>query len=114
PEVDELRVARGDALLLVRALAVEGERFERFERGDEHRAARRLVHAARLDADQAILDQVDAADAVPPPILLTVSIKAAGESSWPLTATGTPLSNSIVTFSGSSGASVGSTVSLNI
>ena len=62
--VDELRVARGDALLLVRAVAVERDRFERLERGDEQRAARRLVHAARLDADQPVLDDVGAADAV--------------------------------------------------
>jgi hypothetical protein len=38
----------------------------------------------------------------------------AGESFTPFTSTGMPSANEIVTFSGSSGASIGSTLSLNI
>jgi len=65
-EVDQLGVAGRDPLLLVRRLAVERERLERLERLDEQRPARRLVDAARLDADEPVLDDVGAADAVPP------------------------------------------------
>src|SRR5262249_57613984 len=42
-EVDELRVARGDALLLVRRFAIERERLQSLQRRDQQRAARRLV-----------------------------------------------------------------------
>ncbi len=34
-------------------------------RGKQDRAARRLVHAARLHADETVLDQIEPADAVP-------------------------------------------------
>ena len=44
--------------------AVERERFQFAHRRHQDRAARRLIAAARLHADKAILDQVDAADAV--------------------------------------------------
>src|SRR5262249_15216240 len=40
------------------------QRLDRRARGVHHRAARRLVDPARLHADEAILDEVDPADAV--------------------------------------------------
>ena len=45
-------------------LAIERELFDRAMRMQQDRHARALVDAARLDSDVAILDQVDAADAV--------------------------------------------------
>src|SRR5260370_424617 len=47
-------------------LAVERQRLDRAMRGLEHRSARRLVDAARLHPDVAVLDEVEAADAVAP------------------------------------------------
>ena len=47
-------------------LAVEGERLQRAVGDVQDRAAGRLVDAARLHADVAVLDQVDSADAVAP------------------------------------------------
>ena len=51
----------------MRRLAVEAQRFELAMRVDEQRAARRFVGAARFDSDQAVLDDVHAADAVARP-----------------------------------------------
>ena len=62
--VDQLGEARGEAVALVHHLAVERDRLDRAVRGVEHGAARRLVDAARLHPDEAVLDHVDAADAV--------------------------------------------------
>ena len=45
-------------------LAVERERLDRAVRDMQDGAAGRLVDAARLHADEAVLDQIDAADAV--------------------------------------------------
>ena len=45
-------------------LAVEGERLDSPVRDVEDGAARRLIHAARLHANIAVLDEIDAADAV--------------------------------------------------
>ena len=46
-------------------LAVEGERLDGAVGVIEQRATRRLVDAAALHADEAVLDDVDPADAVP-------------------------------------------------
>ena len=69
-------------------------------RGAQHGAARRLVDAARLHADVAVLDQVDAADAVARrAIVLSRASSAAGARRSPFTATGSPASKSISTSS---------------
>ncbi len=44
--------------------AVEGDALDRPVGGDQHGAARGFVDAARLHADKAVLDQVEAADSV--------------------------------------------------
>ncbi len=48
----------------MRGLAIHGKRFEFAMRGDEQSAAGSFVGAARLHADEAIFDDVGAADAV--------------------------------------------------
>ena len=53
--------------------------------------AGRLVHAARLHADKAVLHQIEPADAVFPPTSLSRVSNAAGDSASPLTETGSPL-----------------------
>ena len=63
-EVDDLGILQSDVLLEVRQLAIETERFQFAMRRQQQRAAGRLVAAARLDADEAVLDQVDAADSI--------------------------------------------------
>ena len=62
--VDHLGVARDERVAEVHHLAVHRERLDRAVRRVQDRAARRLVDAARLHADVAVLDEVDAADAV--------------------------------------------------
>ena len=48
----------------MRRLAVEGQRFDGAVGDVEDGAAGRLVDAARFHADEAVLDEVDPADAV--------------------------------------------------
>ena len=62
--VDQLGVARHQLVLEVRGAAVERDRFDGAVRGEQDGAAGRLVDAARLHADEAVLDQVEPADAV--------------------------------------------------
>jgi hypothetical protein len=62
--VHEVSIARRDEVLRCERLAIEHELLELGVRGVEQRAARRLVHTTRLHADHAILDEVDAADAM--------------------------------------------------
>ena len=62
--VDELAVGYRELLLLVHGHLVEAERLEVLVRGVEYRAARGLVDAAALHADEAVLDYVEQADAV--------------------------------------------------
>ena len=45
---------------------VEAERLQLAVRLHQHGTGRSLVHAARLDADEPVLDEIDAADAVLP------------------------------------------------
>ena len=72
----------------MRGVAVERDRLERLQRRHEQRAARRLVHAARLHADQAVLDDVDAADAVPAADLVQRLHQRRRRELPPFTATG--------------------------
>src|SRR5665648_1269378 len=62
--IDELRIARHQRVFEVHRLAVEREGLHGAVRGIKNGAARRLVDAAGLHADIAILHQIDAADAV--------------------------------------------------
>ena len=48
----------------MRGFAVERERFELAMRGDEQSSAGSFIRAAGFDADQAIFDDVHAADAI--------------------------------------------------
>ena len=63
-EVHDLGVLQADVLLEVRQVAVEAQRFQLAMRGEQQRSAGRLIAAARLDADEAVLHQVDAANGV--------------------------------------------------
>ena len=62
--VDDLGEVERDALAVVEGLAVEHELLEATERFHEDGAARGLVDAAALHAHEAVLADVDAADAV--------------------------------------------------
>src|SRR5229473_6953079 len=62
--VNQLGVTQRKRLLKMRGLAIHGKRFEFAMRGDQQRAAGSFVRAARLHADQAIFDDVGAADTV--------------------------------------------------
>src|SRR3569833_422222 len=62
--VDERRVAWHQILAQAQDLAIERDRFDRRARRVEHAAAGRLVDAARLHANVAVLDEVDPAYAV--------------------------------------------------
>src|SRR5437588_8299733 len=62
--VDKFRVAQRERLLEMRGFAVHGEALEFLVRFDEQRSAGSLVRAARFHPDEAIFDEVGAADAV--------------------------------------------------
>jgi hypothetical protein len=76
----------------------------------QDRAAGRLVHAARLHADEAVLDQVEPADAVVAAEIVELGQQVAGESFSPSMPTASPFSNSIEITVGLSGASSGEIV----
>src|SRR5215471_3177539 len=62
--VDQLGIARHQLVLKMRRAAVERDLLDAAMGREQDRAARRLVHAARLHADEAVLDEVEPADAV--------------------------------------------------
>ena len=62
--VDQLAPALVDVALDAVLFAFEAAVLEFLMRGDQGHGARRLVQLAGLDADQAVLDEVDAADAL--------------------------------------------------
>src|SRR6516164_2374579 len=62
--VDELGVARHQLVLQMRRAAVERDALDAAMGGIKDGTARRLVDAARLHADETVLDEIDAADAV--------------------------------------------------
>ena len=62
--VDQLAEGDGQLLLLVHGHLVEAERLEVLVRGVEDGAARGLVDAAALHADEPVLHDVEQADAV--------------------------------------------------
>ena len=62
--VNHLGVIERELLLVMRHVLGERQRFQLAVRGHDQRAAGSLIAAARFHADEAVLDQVDAADAV--------------------------------------------------
>ena len=62
--IDELGIFRDEAVLQMRGLAVERQRLDGAVGDGEDGAARRFIDAARLHADEAVLDEVEAADAI--------------------------------------------------
>ena len=84
-------------------------------RRQQQRSARSLIAAARLDADEAVLHQINAANRVACRQFRSAARPAAtGSSLTPFTATGVPVSNPIVTLSSRSGASCGEFVSCHV
>src|SRR4028119_2157019 len=64
PVVDELGIARHQLVLEMRGPAVERQLLDAAVGKVEDRPARRLIHSAALHSDEAILDQIEPADAV--------------------------------------------------
>ena len=62
--VDQLGVARHQLVLEVRRGAIERDELDAPMGGKQDRAAGRFVDAAGLHADEAVLDQVEPADAI--------------------------------------------------
>src|SRR5213080_947614 len=62
--VDKFRVTQRERLLEMRRFAVDGEALEFLVRFDEQRSAGSFVSAARFHSDEAIFDEIGAADAV--------------------------------------------------
>src|SRR5205823_2797120 len=62
--VDEAGVARHQLVLEVHSATVERDALYATMRGEQDRTTGRLVDPARLHADEAVLDQVEAADAI--------------------------------------------------
>ena len=62
--IDQLGIARHEAVLQMGRLAVERERFDGAMRSEQDGAARRFIDAARLHADEAVLDEIETADAI--------------------------------------------------
>ena len=94
----------------MRGAAVERDRFDGAMRGEQDRPARRLVHAARLHADEAVLDEIEPADAIVVAELVERGQQGGGQTASPSIETGSPFSKAISTIVGLSGADSGSTV----
>src|SRR3546814_20542795 len=62
--VDELGIFGHQLVLQMRRAAVERDAFDAAMRARIDFAARRFIHAARLHAAEAVLDEVEAADAM--------------------------------------------------
>src|SRR5215472_2306007 len=60
-EIDEFRILQRDVLLEVHQVAIETQSLELAVRHEQKRAARSLIASARLDTDEAILHEIDAA-----------------------------------------------------
>src|SRR5437762_2524760 len=66
PVVDQVRVLQGGLLLEMVGVPLQAEMLQRLVRLVEDRAAGRLVGAARLHADEAVLHELRLPDRVPP------------------------------------------------
>src|SRR5258708_14987188 len=65
-KVNEFGILERDVLLEMQQVPIEAEGFEFPVGGEQQRASWSFVAAARLDADEAVLDQVDASNRVAP------------------------------------------------
>src|SRR3546814_3749636 len=63
--VDQFRITRHQFVLEVRRAAIQRQLLDPAMRREQNGAARRFIHAARLHADEAILDQIESSDGVP-------------------------------------------------
>ena len=108
--VDQLGVARHQLVLEMRRAAVERDRLDAAMRRQQDGAAGRLVDAARLHADEAVLDQIDAADAVGLAERVELREQRAGDSFLPSRLTASPRSKPMRISVGLSGASIGEMV----
>ena len=64
PVVDQLGVLPGDARFRAELRLAERHLLQRLVRPQQRHRGRRFIHLARLDTDEAVLQVVDAADAV--------------------------------------------------
>src|SRR5262245_7072286 len=62
--VNQLGITRHDLILEMRGAAVERDRFNAAMGDLPDRTARRFIDTARLHADKAVLDQIEAANAM--------------------------------------------------
>jgi hypothetical protein len=62
--IDQLGIARHQLVLEMGSTPVERDRFDRAVGSQQDRAARGFVDAAGLHADEAVLDEIETADAV--------------------------------------------------
>src|SRR5258708_528499 len=76
--IDELGIARHQLVLEMRGAAIEGDALDAAMRGVQDGAAWRLVDAARLHADEAVLDEIEPTDAVLAAELVEPSEEARG------------------------------------
>src|SRR6185312_14316177 len=63
-EIDELGIARHEIVFEMRGAAIERDALHAAVRREQDGAARGLIDAARLHADEAVLDEIEPADAV--------------------------------------------------
>src|SRR6516162_2580569 len=62
--IDQLGVFRHQLVLEMGGAAIERDRFDATMGGEQDSAARRLIHTARLHADEAVLDEIEPTDAL--------------------------------------------------
>ena len=65
--VDELSIFRHELVLEVGCAPIKRDRFDSAMGREENGPARRLVHAARFHADEAVLDEIEPTDGVRAP-----------------------------------------------
>src|SRR3546814_16367637 len=63
--VDQFRITRHQFVLEVRRSAIQRQLLDPAMRREQNGAARRFIHAARLHADDAIIDQITSSAGVP-------------------------------------------------
>ena len=106
--VDQLGEARRHAVALVHHLAVQRDRLHGAMGDVQHRTPGRLVDAARLQADEAVLDHVDAPDTVLAGDLVeAVEQLAPGRAPHRRCSRASPASKPMIDLPGLSGASSG-------
>src|SRR3546814_19152862 len=63
--VDQFRITRHQFVLEVRRAAIQRQLLDPAMRREQNGAARRFIHAARLHADEPILDPIESSYALP-------------------------------------------------